>query len=333
MGFESFNLKYYKEELQKLDMSKPNNDTIYHARQLKKMLDDLIDEGYTNLSEDIEKAFKGVSRLESYIKENGTTPFPIYKIKFDDLVFTELKDVELNRAIEKLATDGKSHPTMSDNPFLAELIDFCEWIGHEKDTAYIFLLRDTLLPYIYHKEKYGEHVYPWLLNRQTLAYITGNPFIDDIIRSPIFKALEEQKCDDFGVFCDAVVKDIRVNISDYKKLKSIISSMLHSIKEKKIVVVESGCSGTFPMLLRSLDDRVEIKMYSTYPYLMNVYGDRIYSHKYENVRLFETLYSQDQLFHHPRVKNNRFYVRRALNKEINQVAHEEVKYILSNIKK
>ena len=68
MGFLSFSLNYYKDQLQKLESDIVSEETIYHAKQLLKMLDDLIDEGYTELNEKLEEEYQGVSRLKYYLK-------------------------------------------------------------------------------------------------------------------------------------------------------------------------------------------------------------------------------------------------------------------------
>lgn len=97
---------------------------------------------------------------------------------------------------------------------------------------------------------------------------------------------------------------------------------------QRIIVVESGCSGTFPMLLMSLDDRIDVRMYTTYPYLLEIYGNKIYSPKYEENRLFETLYSQDLYFQFSDLKDGKFFIRKCENKEVEKNALSEIKTIL-----
>ena len=67
MGFISFSLDYYAKELQKLESSVATEETVYHAMQLLKMLDDLLDEGYTELNKKMEEEYNGVSRLRNYL--------------------------------------------------------------------------------------------------------------------------------------------------------------------------------------------------------------------------------------------------------------------------
>ena len=329
MGFISFNLEFYKNELQKLETTTVSGETIYRAKQLLKMLDDLLDEGYTVLNNKLEEAYSGVSKLRAYLEDNHSEPFPIYRKPFSatDVTYGQ-STYELTEAIKELTENAKKSKDVSDNVFLSELIDFCKWIGYEEDTAYIFLLRDTLLPYIYYQSKNRKNIYPWLLGRTTLTKLTGADDVDDEIRYPIFKALESERCGNYKDFCDAVLPDIRAALKRYPEIEKCLISLLEEIKQKHIIVVESGCSGTFPMLLKSLDDRVDLRMYTTYPYLLKIYGDKIYSLKYENSRLFETLYSQDLYFRFSDLRDGKFFVEKCSNKEIEKYAVAEIKTIL-----
>lgn len=76
----------------------------------------------------------------------------------------------------------------------------------------------------------------------------------------------------------------------------MLRAMLDGVDSKRILVVESGCSGTFPLLLMSMDSRVDMRMYTTYPYLTGIYGTRIFTSHYEESRMFETMTSQALLF-------------------------------------
>ncbi len=329
MFFINFNLEFYEKELKELETATANEKTIYRAKQLLKMIDDLLDEGYTGLNNKLEEAYCGVSRLRAYLKDNHAEPFPIFRKPFieTDLEY-ELNSCELSLAIKELTENAEKSADMCDDAFLSELIRFCKWIGYEENTAYIFLLRDTLVPYIYYQSKNRKNIYPWLLGRKTLAMLTGIDNADDEIRSSIYKALYLGKCANFKEFCDVVLPDIRATLKQYPKVEKYLLTLLGGIKEKRIIVVESGCSGTFPMLLMSLDERIDLRMYTTYPYLLKAYGDRIYSSKYEECRLFETLYSQDLYFRLSDLGNCRFFVNKCKNKKVEKNAIAEVKTVL-----
>lgn len=329
MEFLSFSLNYYIRELQKLESITASRETIYRAKQLLKMLDDLLDEGYTELNEKLEELCQGVSRLRQYLKDNHAEPFPIYRKSVTETDVTyEQKEIELIEAINECTVCAKNSKEKSDDAFLTELIRFCEWVGYDENMAYIFLLRDTLLPYIYYQSKNRKNIYPWLLGRKTLRRITDKENVDDGIRDSIIKALEFGDCHNYEDFCRIVLPDIRNTLKQYPEIGNCCVDLLSGIKEEHIIVIESGCSGTFPMLLRSMDERVDVRMYTTYPYLSEIYGDRIYSPKYEENRLFETLYSQDLYFRFSDLRDCHFYVRKCLNKDVEKNAFAEIKSIL-----
>ncbi len=329
MGFISFNLEFYRNELQILTTAPVNDERIYRAKQLLKMLDDLVDEGYTELNYKLEETYSGVSKLRAYLENNHIEPFPVCRKPFSTADITyENCARELTAAIQELTVNAEKGTELRYDVFLSELVDFCKWIGYEENTAYIFLLRDTLLPYIYYQSKNRKNIYPWLLSRKTLTKLTGTDNADDKIRSSIFNALKSGQCRNFRSFCNMALPDIRSVLKNYPEIKECLITLLDEIKEKHIVVVESGCSGTFPMLLMSLDERVDFRMYTTYPYLLKIYGDKIYSSKYENCRLFETLYSQDLYFRFADLKDGEFFVEKCNNKEIEKYAFAETKAIL-----
>lgn len=328
MSFITYSLDYYQRELQELESAVATEATIYKAKQLLKMLDDLADEGYFELNEKLEEAFQAVSWLRSYISNHHAEPFAlIHKpLEESELIYGE-RDVELTEAVDEIIAKAKATEE-DNNSFIEELKKFCEWIGYEEDTAYIFLLRDTLIPYIYYKEKGREQIHPWLLGRKTLNLISGKERVDDEIRASVIKALENGQVHGFSEFCDYVLPDIRESIRYYPQIENCFRKMLGEITTKRIFVIESGCSGTFPLLLMSLDERVDVRMYTTYPYLLEAYGDRIYTPKYEENRLFETLYSQDLYFRFSDLRDGKFYVNQCKNAVVEKKALEEIKAVI-----
>lgn len=329
MGFISYSLKYYCGELQQIESSVATENTIYKAKQLLKMLDDLMDEGYTELYEKLEESYQGVSKLRKYLNDNNAEPFKLCSkaINESEVIYNQ-KNLELIEAINVVSVKAGTAKAKSDDVFLKELISFCKWIGYEENTAYVFLLRDTMLPYIYYSSKNRNSIYPWLLGRKTLELLTGKKWVDDEIRASIIKALEFGQCKNFDEFCDIVLPDIRKTLCKYPEIENCLTELLREISEEHVIVVESGCSGTFPMLLMSLDSRVDMRMYTTYPYLTDIYADKVFTTKYEENRLFETLYSQDFYFQFSDFIDGRFYVKKCKNKEVEEKALAEIKTML-----
>jgi hypothetical protein len=329
MGFLSYCYSYYWDELEQLERTVPTHDSLYHACQLLRMLDDLRDEGYTELNEAVEKAFCGVSRLQNYLEQNGAKPFPQPPkyLSANDISYSA-QDVELSDAIAKVMCSAAAIHETGPIPFANKLCRFCDWIGYEEKTAYIFLLRDTLLPFVYYSARGRNHIYPWLLGRKSFATLTGRPNADDEIRASIYKALENN-CADSRAFFHFVLSDIQKTLDQYPQAKNTLSSMLADIPAEKVIVVESGCAGTFPLLLMSLDDRVDMRMYTTYPYLADIYKTRIFTSRYEENRVFETLVSQEMYFRFSRILNGSFYVQQCTNTAIEIQALSEIEVMQS----
>lgn len=329
MGFMSYSLHYYEKALQALEGNPPDAQSVYRAKQLLKMLDDLVDEGYTALAEEVEQAYRGVSRLRAYLAENHAEPFAM-PARLQGTAAYQAGEQELVHAIRQLTEKARCSGKLSGNPFLQELNRFCEWIGNESDTAYIFLLRDTMLPYIRFLSEQRDNLYPWLLGRSALQMLTGQNDTDDVLRASVMDALEFGKRRNFEEFCNYVLPDIRRKLSCYPETEAFLTGLLRTITQKKIIIVESGCYGTFPMLLMSLDSRADMRMYTTVPYLAEVYADRIFTRAYENNRLFETLYSQDQYFRLSGIRDGRFYVKAGTDSMVEEKTLAEIRTMLKS---
>lgn len=312
MGFISFNENYYRRKLEEYENRILSDTDIYEARQLLKVLDDLTDEGYTNLNDTMEGDFSCLTRLRNILHRCGSSPFPIDHERLAGTVYGE-SEFELEGRIEMLYKDAITHSDASANPFLEEIYKYCEWIGYEEDTAYVFLMRDTLLPYLFFHSRDRDNIFPWLISRRFLEDITETEYMDDDIRLPLYEALESghKTFDEYSVYCRNRILPV---LNEHPKLETILLNLLGSIKQKRIIVIESGYMGTIPMMLKALDDRVDFKLFTTAPYLYETYQDRIFCRKYEDIRKFETLYSQDLLLKYASYREGKFYVRMSTDK-------------------
>jgi len=329
MGFISFSMTYYQNNINDLESSPVSDERIYKAKQLLKMLDDLKDEGYFYLCDQLEEKHSGITRLRRYLADNQAVPFEIIPRIVDANQLTYSGDkLDLETALKNIVRDIQNQPVKDPHPFIEELINFCEWVGYEENTAYVFLLRDTLLPYLYFSAKGRNNSYPWLMGRKMLEGLTGEEDVDELIRDPLLEALEEGDVRTFNELCDFSFPRIKKNLEKYPVITSAVKNLLSKIPEKRIVVVESGCYGTFPMLLACFDPRVEIKMYTAVPYLAEIYADRLFTRAYEKVRLFETLYSQDLYFQYADFADNRFLVEKCNDKVVEEKAMAEIRQML-----
>lgn len=325
MGFISFNLNYYKNKIEYYEGHGIDKKDLLEAKRLLKMIYDLLDEGYDDLYNALQIEYRGVDRLEKALRDRKEEPFQILTSNRRDCEYRN-ESIELKRYINDLIYKSLYIKKSEENYYIDEIINFCKSIKYENDCAYVFLLRDVFLPYIYFKKHYEYNTYPWIISRSLFNLMYERDF-DDIIRTIIFDA-REKFSENFEKFSNYCKKEIRIRIENYPYIKKAIQNLLSLIECKKILVIESGCNGTFPMLLSALDDRVDFKMYTTAPYFVQIYEDHIYTTAYENLRAVETLTCHDQLFLLREFKNNNFYVSENKDEVIVQRALSEISYCM-----
>ena len=308
MGFLSFNEKYYTDALKRLEGRKLDNKELYEAKQLLKLLDDLSDEGYTLLNHTLEEKYAVLSRLHAILKAHSEAPFPLQNAAFSDVRYGTA-EMDIEAVCGRLSGYLQQCAAPSEDPFLAGFRDYCRWISWQPGTAYVFLLRDTFLPYLHFRASGKNALYPWVINRDFLRRTAGES-VDDLLRLPVYEALESGVPDyaAFSAYCKPRIQKV---LCRYPALERILRELLSTIREKKILVIESGYCGTIPLTLAALDERVDLRLYTTAPYLYRIYQEKIFCRRYEQIRLFETLYAQDALMKFSSYRNGHFYVKTA----------------------
>lgn len=326
MGFLSFNENYYRRKLEYYENIILSDADIYEVKQLLKVLDDLTDEGYTNLNDTMEADFSCLTRLRSVLYQYREVPFPIDHERLSGTDYGK-NEYELEALLGNLIEDARNHSGVSANPFIEEIYRYCEWIGYEEDTAYVFLMRDAMLPYVFFHSKGRDNIYPYLISRRFLEDITETECVDDAIRLPLYEALEfgHIQFDEYFAYCNK--RTLKV-IDEHQKLKTILFDLLSSIKQSRIIVIESGYMGTIPMMLKALDDRVDFRLFTAAPFLYETYQDRIFCRKYEDIRRFETLYSQDLFMKYSSYCDGKFYVNISLDESVKKKTISEIAVLI-----
>lgn len=324
MGFISFNENYYIKKLSSLERKKLDKKSLYEVKQILKVLDDLADEGYTELNNVLESKYKIITRLREILLMHDEKPFEI--LHLPNVNYSE-KNYEVTELCNNLIETAKENQIVSSNTFLEEIRNYCNWIDYKSDTAYIFLLRDTLLPYTYFCSRERRNLYPWLISRDFLSSVSNKKGIDDEIRLPIYEALESN-ITEYSEFKEFFRSRITKILKQHPFLYQSLKDLLNEIKQNKIIVIESGYCGTIPILLASLDNRVDFKLYTTAPFLFNVYKDKIFCRKYENLRLLETLYSQNFFMKYSQFSQGKFYVKLAQDPNIKNETTKEIYSII-----
>ena len=326
MGFISFNENYYRKKIERYECNNLSETDINEAKQLLKMLDDLTDEGYTELNDRMEQDFLCLTRLRNVIHRCGEVPFPIDHERLSDTAYSK-EEYELEELLGQLLKDASDVNSISGNLFLKDIYRYSEWIGYDEDTAYVFLMRDALLPYIFFCCKNKDNLYPWLISRRFLSDITKTKGVDDNIRLPLYEALENGyvSYDKYFSFCKERILAV---LNEQPQLTKILCDMLGTIRQSRIIVIESGYMGTIPMMLAALDNRVDFRLFTTAPFLYETYQDRIFCRKYEDIRKFETAYSQDLFMRYSSWRNGKFYVNVSTDETVRNKSLSEMKMFL-----
>lgn len=326
MGFLSFHEKYYIGALKRLEGRTLDERELYEVKQLLKLLDDLLDEGYTELDRALEEKYGAVSRLRGILAAHHEQPFPVRPRPLSGTAYGKT-EMEIETLCQKLTARVDRGVSPSNDPFLADLRRYCDQIGRQPGTAYVFLLRDAFLPYLYYRNSGRDGLYPWVINRDLLGQLAGEG-ADDVLRLPVYEALENgiTGFGDFSAYCKT---RIRGALRGRPLLEKTLRALLDGVREEKILVIESGYCGTIPLTLSALDERVDFRLYTTAPYLYETYRDKIHCRRYELLRSFETLYSQDYLMKFSSFHEGRFYVRAAAEDAIWEKAAQEAARFLA----
>lgn len=306
MGFVSYTVKFLKKRLnlyESLYKDKAPNSVVHEAKVFLKFLDDMFDEGYKDSYNYICEQCDAVNRLKSFIALNDETPFVLKKYTINSDIIYKPYEYDLEKYItiieHEMNKPGLTLKTVPD--IFYDILSYSKYIFNslEIDTAYCFLLRDTLLPYLAFKKwdnKNCLNIYPMFISRRFFSFFENKReelynFVQDIIFEALgnnVKTLEKLKKYVKNAFDKAP--------SELTMLINAIKRILSAIPQKNIMIIESGYIGTMPLLLSAIDDRVDFRMFTTIPYFYELYKDKFFTKEFEKIRLFETIQCQDALF-------------------------------------
>ena len=226
------------------------------------------------------------SRLKSLLKKTNSKPLPPYQDETHTAPSYSDKELSMETFFKNLRIYKKF---TSDNqlPIIKSICEFAHWATTENG-AYIFLMRDQLLPYEMIKNNTNKTCYPLILGRKLIKYFythESNDSFDfsdsnddrsylDFLFTMCQTAVEHHK--DFNDFFTHLkpkfLKLIKSNEPFYNYLKKFLSN----IKQDKIIVLESGRYGTMPLILKCIDDRVDFRLFCTGPELYKLYEGKVF---------------------------------------------------------
>jgi len=331
MDFISYTIKFLNRRLITYE-SKSSKEFVYEAKILLKFLEDIKDEGYQRSYDFINRYTNAIYRLKSFIKRNNDMPFNIEKHTLKNNLTYEKRLYDLDEYLNYLRSKVK--PSKNKLIHIPEVFyDILEYSkdifkSAKQDTAYCFLLRDTMLPFFAFEswdEECKYSTYPLFISRKYLSFFDVKEKDFDIyneVQNIIFTALDKN-INNFNEMKNYVREQLLAE-KNFNKLIQSLKFILNKIKNKSIMIIESGYIGTIPMLLSALDDRVDFRLFTTIPFFYEVYTDKYYTDEFQKIRSFETIQCQDALFKLNSVQDDKFEVCEVTDDEIKNQAFAEL---------
>ncbi len=307
MGFVDYSAKFFKEKLNSYESLYKDNapkSIVHEAKVLLKLLDDIRNEGYEDVYTYINRSCDAASRLKIFITSNNDKPFVINKYNISKNIAYESHEYKLENylnLIERKITTSGSDTTKNTPEIFYDILSYSKdiFMSSNSETAYCFLLRDTLLPYLAFKKwdtKNNLNIVPMLISRRLFSFFEREKEeLYTHVQNIIFEALDEniQTFEQLKKYVRDSLKNAPLNLLS---LISLIKRKLSDIPQKNIMVLESGYIGTMPVLLSAIDDRIDFKMFTTIPCFYELYKEKFFTKSFEKIRLFETIQCQDALF-------------------------------------
>ena len=355
--YSAFVRRYYQKKLNEFSQyvslaDRPPSSAISCAQQMLKVIRDDEEESY-----DIGKLFpaNAAEQLEHFLAFSGqSTSVLLPQEKSYDLDarnFQYSEAMPLFDALRKMTGLAKDHLGCSLKPAVVSpdraqsilnIVKYIKWIvEREKNSQRLFvcLLRDCLLTYFGLQMLKGQgfkiNVAPVLINRDFLQFVSGaaTKTIDDHVinelEEPLYQSLIEgsENCR-YEDFFQAYSTHLTMNdLEEIVSIKSACSNVL-SKYDAPISIVESGAQGTIPLLLLSTIKSRESNfyMFTSVPWLQNLYRDRIYTNNYLHLRSIETLSCQSQMMKFALFDGLSVYVKFCKDEQVVSRSLEELTY-------
>ncbi len=328
MGFNEYMTALYRHKISMWECSPPDQAALYEARQYLRYIDDLSDEGYTYLESALESEFHGMSRLRGFVAANGAEPFGlpprIGRAGFGG------EPAELSAYLKRVTEQARSFPPKQ-TPFIDEMLAYSRWLkGADSGAAFVFLLRDTLVPYLDFAgdRRFSGRAFAYPIGRKFFRLAAGCGDFDDRARGVIYEAIEAG-ASDFSEFWSYCRPRLRALLESAPDVRAELCGLLSGIGAPRVVAVESGVHGTIPLLLMAADERVEMRMYTAAPFLWAQLGGFCFTRAYENALRFETVECQESLFELCGYSGGRFLVQDTISSAVKEAALGEISYVLS----
>lgn len=339
MQTSEFELTFYKKQIAKFESQKRlNKDDLVKCQQMLQIIDN--NKNYYPKQHQAMLEIDAYSRLNKLLKKHKMQPLGFFNEPMHKRPIFESKEILLDDWLKTIKNNIKLTKKSKNNQnFLQSLKDYSTWIleNDNKNTAFVFLLRDMLLPYLYTKNGLRKgNVFPFLFGRKLMQYFYNNDskdnfdydFSDDEdlymqFLEVIFEGATKYN-DDFEKFFKFLKPKFLKIIKSNNSFYLFVKDWLKQISAKQIIVVESGRYATIPLILMCVDNRVDFKLFSTSPEFYDLYKGKIFIKNLDKMIDIEKSISQNEMFVFSSVKNGQIMIKTNSNEKVLKKCFNEI---------
>lgn len=261
------------------------------------------------------------NRLRKLLANNGAEEKP---------TFTEFTHEAPNFGVEKSLAEFMNEmysikPLNDINKekknLINEICAFTDWVNKKEGTK-IYLLRDMFLSYLLQRQVNQDNTaIPFLFGRKLLKFLTNQNVSNDFdfgesddeqiyldFLYTLFDAADLYP-NDFESFFNYLKPRFLEKLQALPDYYQFIKNELAKIKSNKILVVESGIMGTMPLILKSVDERVDFVLFGTNPAFYQLYKHRLFTKDIVKLINLEQSVCQNELFVFSSVKDGEIYIK------------------------
>jgi hypothetical protein len=146
-----------------------------------------------------------------------------------------------------------------------------------------------------------------------------------VLSRSVYEALAEQPKDveSFRRLYNFFLQNKALPISFQRATRAYLEQL---VGLQPIFIVESGVGGSMPLWITSqCENNGKFVMYTTMPWLEQLYGTNIFCRNYNYLRDIETSVAQEFLFQFHSVENGQYFVRKTGNPLVEKLALFELR--------
>ncbi len=361
--YTAFLAKTDKLDIQQCTTDELRNQAA-EASALRKLLLDYIEEGYTKLTTQLQDNTNALERLQAFLeaalaKLGTATEQALFYLSPETFDFSNIQrtefipgdSFELHDYLQHLSKQSEQSVDITscfDNLqemqawqrktaiAMQELLNFLAWIvtyqKQQPERVPVALLRDTLLIYfglhwLHEARQIPKAPVPLFLSRKFISALSNSEkTYFTLVSFTLYKILLETKPCDLSTLRQKFVQQASIHTDISSVFRHSSQEYLESLQlDAPPLLLETGLNGTFPLWVLTLTrNQGDFLLYTTAPWLYNIYQDIIFRKNYNYLRDLETIVIHDQLFQFDTYQTGRVSIRENRQTAIRQLALYEL---------